>query len=504
MVQVLLCTSLISYAQLSAKREYNIPLASLLKQSPAATELDSGQVFYLKTDTVGLAADTLRLVAVMLQKGDSPAEDYTHKITTDSFSVSKEKILKFRFTLCKKADTASNSNCSSYQEREIIFQRKKTAEPTNVPAINTAITTLKNDPDYNNPIGYFELNTDSVAVMGDTPKIFRKITKVEITLENGSIAKRGLLVTLENGEKFINWTSPISLARFPARMNDQLFAKDPLNKKKHITVTDALRYNYFYKFHYPEDANYALTKDKKTDTIKVGASINQLIEVRVFTDLLGLVGKKANGLIQTEISGNFISNTTSLSNTDITFHCFVKPYFRVSKLDSRFANLDTANITRIPGQKDEVNRVYLNQISYLQAGIKTNIVRFGIGVNQEIFVNTGLDINLVNADSLYQKDISFINYYPEVEYRINRLNNFGLECGGRFYWQFLTKTAPFSNKGAEQILHFYSTINYYPFNNTNSKIYIRFSGFTSVKASDYSFSQFQFGVKTGLFASKPS
>lgn len=497
MVLLLLCNALIATAQLPAKSIYNIRIKDLPDDKALNTEADSGKLFYLAVDTAGLATDSLRLLTVLLQQGDKAAADYTAHVNKDSFVLSGTSALKFRFILCHTTD--SLGNCGTYTERSAVFQRKAATGTTAVPAINNALTALQNDKDNEKPVGYFTRKSPAVLT-GDTNRK-AEVRCIEIALGNGAIAKRGLVVTLDNGQKFVNWRSPISLARF-AKRNDKLYAKNPALSSQYIRVSDVLDYSYFYKFSYPEDSYYTLSKDKVTDTLKVGASINQLIEVRIYTDLLGLLGRKANGLIQTEISGNFISNSTSVPETDITFHTFVKPYFRLSKLDSKFSSLDTAHIEKVPGKADAVNRVYLNQIAYLQAGIKTNIVRFGIGVNQEIFVNAGLDINLVNADSLYQKDISFINYYPEVEYRINRLSNFGLEFGSRMYWQYLTKTAPFSNKGSEQILHFYSTINYYPFSNTNSKIYLRFSGFTSVKASDYSFTQFQFGVKTGLFASK--
>lgn len=361
-----------------------------------------------------------------------------------------------------------------------------------------------NDKTEFKPLGQFILRSTGTTIRnaktGDVPA---KIQDVSINLANGSIAKRGLKITLDDGRTFSNHRAPVNLYNFYRRTGDRLY-EDDSRTGNYICVGDVIKYDKFGKFYYPSDSDSILLNSAHMhDTVRIASSINQLLDVNIYTDLLALLGRKPNGILQTEVSGSFISNSNNLRNCDIVFHNFVRPYFRLSKFDSRFANLDSSKI-RFGGNgvKDSVNRTYLNQIAYLQAGIKTNLVRFGIGNNQQLYINAGLDINLVNADSLYKKDISFVNYYPELQYTINGRKNWEFSIFGKVLFQKLTGDAPFANKETNHIISFQPVIYFYPLGNPDNKVYLRFNYFNNIDHREYNFSQFQFGWKTSLLGQK--
>lgn len=353
------------------------------------------------------------------------------------------------------------------------------------------------------PVGVFSLVADTCRIT-DTgrAKPSARIKSVTIRIANGSIAKRGLEVVMADNRRFTNMNAPINLYNFAKLKNLTLKIKDNRSKQT-IQVGDVIDYNPLNnRFYYPADQDdIALSPDAKTDTIKLATDINHLLDVSAYTDLFGLLGHKANGILQTEATGNFISNTYSLKNTDIVFNNFFQPYFRWSKFDSKFGQLDSSKIKfGKNGAADTVNRTYLNQISYLQAGLKVNLVRFAIGNNQLVYINGGVDINLSAADSLYNKDISFINYYPEVAYAITWTKNWEFNMYGKMYFQSLTGDAPFANRETNHIISFQAMISYYPFTDPDSRIYMRFNYFNNTDNNKYNYSQFQVGWKTSLFA----
>jgi hypothetical protein len=374
--------------------------------------------------------------------------------------------------------------------------------------VNKKLEELFNEKANKKAIGYFKLVSPTVVIKNNEkgkaiPEKSAKIVSVEIVLSNGGIRKNGIKVELDNGQIYRNKQAPVTLFRIDNRKGDILYVDDKRTGKRcfYLELGDVINYIYKGKFSYPADETAYLTPEKTADTLYVGSTISELLDVNIYSDMLALLGRKPNGIIQTQITGTFITNTNNLfKNTDIIFHNFVKAYFRLSKYDSKFAQLDS---TKFKGPAlDSVNRLYLNQIAFLQAGLKTNIVRFGIGNNQQILLNAGAEISLTNADSLFKKDLVTINYYPEIEYIISRLDNFGLETSIKYLRQIAPANSPFKNKESIWIFNPQATIYYYPFSNPENKIYVRYAHFAQVGDARYNYPQFQFGFKTNLFAKK--
>jgi hypothetical protein len=267
-------------------------------------------------------------------------------------------------------------------------------------------------------------------------------------------------------------------------------------------LQDIVEYLPFGKIVYPADEEILLsfTDKRSADTLELSADLNNMIDLSVYTDLLGVLGDKPNGLIQTEIAGNFISNTGNFPKTNLTFHHFIRPYLRLARFDSKFRSLDSTHVKKT-GKGDSVNRTYLNQIAYMQAGIKMNLFKWGVGTNQTLMINGGAEINLVNADSIYRQDLTYFNYYGEFSYTINRVKNFGMDAGLRMMWQRLsdgTREVEIVNRGFQKIFTTQATLYYYPTGAPTSRMYFRFAYFDNLDESKYNFSQFQVGYKTSL------
>jgi uncharacterized protein YwbE len=389
------------------------------------------------------------------------------------------------------------------KSKEFMNEKKDGSEQAEL--INKKLDDLFNEKTNNLAIGYFKLKEGEIKVaeVDNKSESLLNIKSVEIVLSSGSIRKNGIKVELEDGRIFRNKNSPITLYRFDKRKADKLLVDDTRKSKSaYIELGNAFNYVYIGKFDYPSDIIAHLSQEQKSDSVFVTSTIGDLLDMSVYSDLLALLGRKANGIIQTEVTGTFITNTNILiPNSDLIFNNFMKPYFSLSKFDSKFAQLDTVNF-KVSGNDSIINRLYLNQIAYLKAGIKANLLRLGIGNNQQLFLNFSAEINLTNADSLLKKDLVSINYIPELEYTINRLDNFGLDCSIRYMNQVVPKNSLFDNKNSIWIFNPQVSIYYYPFSNPSNKIYVKYSHFAQIGNGSYNYPQFQLGFKTNLFSKK--
>jgi hypothetical protein len=378
---------------------------------------------------------------------------------------------------------------------------EKTPQQKEIEELKTRLKEVQDEKPEQDSIGKLKMMMSDVKVFDNKGQVKRtsRVKEIEILIVRGSIAKRRLKVTLIDGTDFFNEQSPVSFPIFYRRKKDNLVRYDGRNDSSlHVKLGDVLDFNFFSNLNYPSDGIIILNQEKPEATLRIGSSLNNLITVTAYTDLLGLLGRKANGLIQTEIAGNFITNSGNWKNTDIVFHNFMQPYIRLSKFDSKFASLDSNNIKPGPNKKDTVIRTYLNQITYLQAGLKVNVIHLGIGINQAIKINLGTDINLVSADSLYGRDIIFFNYYPEFNYTVNRLKNFGMDCSIRFLHQRISDNSDILNKGFIWVFNPQITLNYFTSSKEENKMFFRFGYFDNLKDSKYNFAQFQIGYKTSL------
>jgi hypothetical protein len=346
-----------------------------------------------------------------------------------------------------------------------------------------------------------------------TDSIYKKIKSISIEISDAVIGKRQLFVTMEDSSVYFNKRAPVNFPKFFERMDDLLALYNGRLPYENIRLGDALVYHPKGRFNYPVDQPIFLDENKKEDSLKAGVNLDRYLDMAIYSDLLGLFGRKANGLIQTEIAGFFKSNSGNLKNTDIVFHSFVRPYIKLAKFDSRFSSLDSSSIkSGRNGEFDTLNRTYINQIAYFTGGLKMNIVRMGIGINQALLLNAGAEISLTATDSLqkatnskYNDDIISVGYYPEIVYRINQNRNFGMDCSLKFMYQVVTERANIANKGG--IWNFLPQIDIYynPFEKENNRVYLRFMYFNNLKDPTSNFAQFQFGYRTQLmFNKKPT
>jgi hypothetical protein len=348
-------------------------------------------------------------------------------------------------------------------------------------------------------VAHTELVKDSLAVLYDSNGIKVKTVKIDsvkYTIEAGKIVRKLLRVYTPEGV-FTNKKAPISIATIEDRSGDRLW---------HV-------YDNYYVFfgdvmtgesngYVPDDIeDVLLTRAKPKKNLSAASNLNSLINFAFYTDLAALLGRKPNGLINTDISGRFITNTRNIYNRDWTLFSYIESNVVLAKFDSRFKSLDS-NYVKIgkAGQKDTVDRMQLMQVAWLKGSMKFNLLSLRFFSHQYLHINIGARINIINADSFYRKetDIIYFDYYPEVLYSINRLKNFGMDISLKWLQQRIADREAFSNKRWESIFNPQIAFFFYPSANPTNSIYLRFNYFANRDKNAKNFYQFQFGWKTGL------
>lgn len=353
-------------------------------------------------------------------------------------------------------------------------------------------------------VGTFSLKRTNINLYNskDSAKKNIIIDSVKMIIILGKIAKYSLKVYSGKDDIFSNFDSPISLYSFRKNLDYKLKNQNNLDGT-YIMLKEVLKYD-FNNDHMPDDnPNVRLDTSKPYYILSIANNRNSLIKVALYTDLIGLLGRKPNGLLNTDISGKFFVNKRNIGKADLTFLSFIEPNIILSKFDSKFKSIDSTYI--LPGsnnEKDTIDRMRLMQTAWLKASLKFNLFTLRSVSDQYLQLNVGTNINVVNADSLFKNqpstDIIYFDYYLEPVYLVNRVHNFGMEISMKFILQHIADKEPFSNDAWKYVFNPHIGFSYYPNEDPSKQIFLRFDYFAGHQISDNNFYQLEFGWKTDL------
>lgn len=392
-----------------------------------------------------------------------------------------------KISQAEKKDTATGTN----------DKQEKTQLEKDVEEIKN---TLAKEKDTTSKVGVIHLKKTSIDIYeGKDKKTTSEIDSVTFSIESGKLSRKLMYVQTKDG-RFYNQDAPIAIIRINERGLDKLENTEP-DKKTYVLLKDVLLYENTLGY-VPDDVdNITLNKDNDRYVLTATSNLNSMVNFSLYTDLTGLLGRRANGLVNTEVSGKFITNTRNTTNRDITPLSFIEPTIVLSKFDSKYKSIDSSAIKPgMNGQKDTVDRMLLMQTAWLKGSMKFNLLTIRTLSNQYFNINVLARINVVNGDSLYGKenDILFFEYAPELSYSINRLKNFGMDVSLKWLQQRVADKEAFSNKGWESVFNPQIGFYYYPTGKPANRLYLRFNYFANANRDANNFYQLQFGWKTGI------
>ena len=383
---------------------------------------------------------------------------------------------------------------SDYQEKNP--PKKTSAETLGMAAADSLAI---NDKFSQVKVGRISIKDSSISIFSYSGKELKKVKIDSVTcmIEDGKIVRRTLMIYTSAGI-FWNGNSPIPVRWINMRKHDRLDFLD-IPDSCFVYFGDVLKYD-DYGNYIPDDLDrLVLTRSKMWADLNAVNNLNSLINFSLFTDLAGLVGRKPNGLLNTDVTGRFITNTCNIFNADFVPFSFIEANLLLSKFDSKFKSIDSAALGKT---KDTVDRMLLMQNAWLKGTLKANVLSLRTFGAQYLNLNIGARINVVNADSLIRttanSDIIFFDYFFEMAYKINRVKNFGMEASIKCIWQRLADKEPFSNRGSQTVFNPQVLFSYYPGSDPAKQFYIKFNYYAGQQKTAQNFYQLQFGWKTGL------
>ena len=362
---------------------------------------------------------------------------------------------------------------------------------------------------YNNrvPVYSKEKYVQSDKIAGLTKEsVLTKSKDIDIIIDSIEISRSDGVIdairVFSKSDIFEN-LHPIALQNFNKAIL-RVFIYNTKDDDLFLKITDFIQYlpkigqNFL-----PDDMDFVLADNstRKQKSLTAGVDLNSYIELQIYTDFLSVFKKEPNGLIQTEAKTRFILNTVPTAR-NAYFSNFMEAYFKYSKFDSKFESLPI-NSSSEPIYFTIKDRLLLNQYSFLNVGIKYNIVKIKLP-RFSMESNIGLQYDLTDIkinESTNKNQIDLFSYYYEVKCGVFRSKNFGLNFGFTSLGQFITtRNISIVRPTTEGYFIPEFSAFYHPKSDKSNKIFLRFRTMTDFGTAQ--FINFQIGYSSKLTIKK--
>lgn len=323
----------------------------------------------------------------------------------------------------------------------------------------------------------------------------KKLKEVRIKVSDGFIEYIRAITT--DSVSFV-YNKPISIIRFDKHLDTKILNH---NEDQFVFLGDLLEldtYHYFNSF--ADDNIYTLENlpGKKEAKLKASSGLASLIDIRLYTDLLGTFGEQPNGLVQIEATSKLPLNARNVGHT--YWASFIQPFFKLSKLDSKF---DTVSLISTAGEV-KVNKMELFQRSFLNVGLKGNVYKVNWRPNNGLQFNVGYNFSSGNVSIGKDTVTKGIIHMPygELAFSSKKLQNFGFDAEVRYGWQKLNKNKYFKGSGWDNIMSISTSIFFFPTQRSQDKFFVRFANYLNFQERTDDFYQLQFGYSLNLRLNK--
>lgn len=470
------------------------------------------------------------------EKKDSLATYFPHKHeinkTTDNVKNQTQKTYLYfgKNKVIAESDGFFNNKTANLIFNEILATKSEAyLGDFIIPQKDQLISTFKTISVKNTKTFSFKKEIDSIV----DSDIKVKFKEIKIHLYEGSLYDIKLTVLDENNNELLFENRiPVSLLRYPsiASINYIFFKTASSNHKNQvlkidsyenarIRLSDAFVYipnpgdNYVPEdltLEFPTKTNGVPDNEDNSIKYKVNqdTSLQNIVELRTYTDFLGLFGDAPNGIVQLEGKAEFYISPFNVPNSNVYLFKKIIPFVHFSKIEKDVRNLNlisnndsTATITA---------PLEIIEKSYLKMGLNLSII------NYKITKEFPFDFNLYTT-AKYQISDVLIKDSLQVNYKslglgaglaldFKRYNNFGF-----IYSAEITNYNANSFNEIEGILNpdrFWvfsneAEVYYFPSETKQQAIFLRLKTFNnSTKDNREAFYQLQFGYRFAIGVSK--
>ena len=333
------------------------------------------------------------------------------------------------------------------------------------------------------------------------------IEKVSIDVFEGQIVD--LVITLTNindkrVRKFTNNTS-ISVVRFRKYGLHKLFETN--GSGAFIRVKDVIDYtsntglNYF-----PDNAMIDFEKNDTIKPLQIQRGLKSILDLRVYTDFLGLIENESNGIINFEASSTIRISPSPISKLkgEFLFLKEITPYFNYSRFDNENRAIPTDTTNNASNFKLK-NKLSLIQNAFVKAGFELNVLQikaqkeFPIAVSFPFFYEFNMTEVALGAEKL---KVNTYQMGTGIRIGFKRTKNFGLNIG-MSYSDVKNKQSAntLKQESSFHLLGFNSEVYFFDPKDRNSAFFIRLKT-RRVTYKENNFASIQFGYKKAFSFSK--
>ncbi len=349
--------------------------------------------------------------------------------------------------------------------------------------------------------------------------------KVEIDLYEGSLIdikvylkdKKGNTHLFENKRSIslLHYTSTSQKFYLDNKAQQTYKEEEESSYKKYrLRLSDVLRYfskpgrNFI-----PDDQSFAFPieeKNGKTNKdapnvyeLRQSTSLENVLDLRAYTDFLGLFDETPNGIALFEGQADFFVNPFRISGTNFFLFKKIKPYVSYARLDDDDRFLDLTEIDSVSGSRTVTNRLDHIQRSYLDMGVKLDLINFTLGKEYPFEVSlysaARYQVARVKTDTLNTFNYKTLGAGFGANFEFRRFDNFDFSYSLEF-----SRYNQDSYNNIEGIIEpedFWvfrneAEVSYYPTSSKNNAIFVRLKIFDDLDSEEGSnFFQFQFGYK---------
>ena len=362
--------------------------------------------------------------------------------------------------------------------------------------------------------------------------LFLYFEEIKFAIREGLIYEIRVRLTTKDRDQeyYFENELPISLLRYNiADINERRFLTnvsitsldvekeaDTVGKERYrIKISDVLSYlanpgNNFV----PDDVEFTFPKndetvkdgeEKKRRVYKVNQDTNlqNVMELRTYTDFLGLFDDAANGIVQVEGKADFFVSPFQLSNgfPNALFKK-ISPYFHYARLDDDMRSLTLAP-TDSTGIYTIERPLEIIEKSYLDMGLLLDFWSFrprkDYPFNINIYGAMRYQIATIERENKENENFKTLGLGFGLRFEFKRFNNFGFSFSPEltFYnhlnrFDFLERTDNF------WVFRNEAEIFYYPGETKSQSIFLRLRTFMDINDGEDSFFQLQFGYRFSI------
>jgi hypothetical protein len=309
------------------------------------------------------------------------------------------------------------------------------------------------------------------------------VSRVTMYLQDGYIIDINVYA---EGRHFTNGKEPIGVTQRRFQASTVRLANIE-NPNEFVKFNEVLQDDSLTSF-VPADGFYQLTPSVNKLVLYRNVGINTVLDIRLYTDALGLLGSSSNGVIQTDFRLKQAIHRMNWYHTDLYSLDYVKVNFNASKFTGNNGYVDSSKLSRTA----------LLQNSFLNAEIATDLIHFrldyksinmgyldaGAAIHEAHLITTGDTATVLMAD-----------WFLEAGLDIKSSDNAGFNLNLRFIDDYSAQT-PWNNNASSRIFWRAGAEVYWnPFNSKANRLFARTYFLFANKQADKpnSFFQLQLG-----------